>query len=180
MRAEDASGPASDASLRVDLAALLRTPGNRSDHVIAWRPEGLASSAAAVVAVDGTITLEGIGEKLSASGPLDVAWTGDCRRCLEPAGDTLRLDLREFYEKVPEEGETYQLPTDETLDLEPMLREQALLSLPVAPLCRDDCAGPAPDRFPASVEVDEPAPAEDDAPQGDPRWAALDGLTFDE
>jgi uncharacterized protein len=53
-----------------------------------------------------------------------------------------------------------------------------LLHLPLAPLCREDCRGPAPDAFPAVVAGeldDEPA----DGPRGDPRWAALDVLRRD-
>jgi uncharacterized metal-binding protein YceD (DUF177 family) len=57
-----------------------------------------------------------------------------------------------------------------------------MLTLPLAPLCSDDCKGPAPDVFPAVIEGDE-VPAEPAAPSGeapaDPRWAALDGLRFD-
>ena len=49
--------------------------------------------------------------------------------------------------------------------------------LPLSPLCRDECAGPDPQRFPASV-VEDPDP--DAEPVGDPRWAALSELTFDD
>jgi uncharacterized protein len=45
--------------------------------------------------------------------------------------------------------------------------------LPLAPLCRDDCRGPDPERFPALSESDEANPAID------PRWAALGELHFD-
>jgi uncharacterized protein len=72
-----------------------------------------------------------------------------------------------------------------------MVRDAALLVLPLAPLCRDDCLGPAPDEFPALVEDaaevtvyhGEAAPDEDEVDDGDgardPRWAALDQLKFD-
>jgi uncharacterized protein len=53
-----------------------------------------------------------------------------------------------------------------------VLRETALLNLPLAPLCRDDCRGPAPEAFPALPAEDVPA---GEAPR-DPRWAALDVL----
>jgi len=61
-----------------------------------------------------------------------------------------------------------------------MIREALVLSLPVAPLCSEDCVGPAPESFPAGT-ANNPVAAESDAePAGDPRWAALDGLTFEE
>jgi uncharacterized protein len=50
-----------------------------------------------------------------------------------------------------------------------------LLALPLSPLCRPDCAGPDPERFPTVVEQDEAAP-----PAAEPRWSALTELRFDE
>ena len=86
------------------------------------------------------------------------------------------LDER-IFEVHPEEGETYPIDGDE-VDLEPVVRDAALLSLPLAPLCREDCAGPAPDAFPATVEGED-EPADGDEPARDPRWAALDELRFE-
>jgi uncharacterized protein len=57
-----------------------------------------------------------------------------------------------------------------------------LLTLPLAPLCGDDCKGPAPEAFPAVVEDDAVPSGAGDAPPdapADPRWAALDALHFD-
>jgi uncharacterized protein len=93
-------------------------------------------------------------------------------------------EVREIFERHPTEGETYPLG-DELVDLEPMVRDAALLVLPLAPLCKDDCLGPAPDAFPARVEpeggdeADETDEADGEEPPTDPRWAALDQLKFD-
>ena len=84
------------------------------------------------------------------------------------------VEVHEIFESNPTEGETWPL-TDEGIDLAPMLRETALLALPLAPLCRDDCEGAEPERFPTGA-VDEA----DGGVLGDPRWAALDQLTFDD
>jgi uncharacterized protein len=78
------------------------------------------------------------------------------------------------FEVRPVDGETYPIEGDE-VDLEPVVRDAALLHLPLAPLCRPDCEGPAPDVFPTRVEGD----ATDDEPARDPRWAALDELRLD-
>ena len=45
-------------------------------------------------------------------------------------------------------------------------------ALPLVPLCRPDCAGPSPDRFPTG-------PGDEDVQPADPRWAALDDLSFE-
>ena len=74
----------------------------------------------------------------------------------------------------PVDGETYPLEGDE-VDLEPVVRDAVLLTLPLAPLCRPDCAGPAP----TSSRWSWPARSPADAPTRDPRWAALDELRLD-
>jgi uncharacterized metal-binding protein YceD (DUF177 family) len=64
-----------------------------------------------------------------------------------------------------------------------MVRDAALLALPLAPLCGPECRGPAPESFPAvPADGSEAPPSEEetaDEPGGDPRWAALSELHFD-
>lgn len=64
------------------------------------------------------------------------------------------------------------LPYDgEQVDLEPLLREQLVLAVPYAPLCREDCKGLCPqcgiDRNAETCACEAPP---------DPRFAALKGL----
>jgi uncharacterized protein len=61
----------------------------------------------------------------------------------------------------------------EEIDLEPMIRDVVAGALPLAPLCRPDCAGPSPETFPTG-------PVDEARPVADPRWSALDELSFDE
>jgi uncharacterized protein len=85
------------------------------------------------------------------------------------------------YEPHPTPGETYPIDGDD-LDLEPLVRDAVLLHLPLAPLCREDCRGPAPEVFPAVVAGEGeggPDDETDDGPPRDPRWAALDVLRGD-
>ncbi len=125
-----------------------------------------------------------------ANGTFNGFLTVACSRCVEP----VRLDLAEqlrvtFMPKseMPaddddaEEGEEGAevasedldlFPYDgEVVDLEPLLREQFVLAVPYAPLCREDCKGLCPqcgiDRNAASCSCEKP---------GDPRLAALKGL----
>lgn len=98
-------------------------------------------------------------------------WSVPCRRCLEPAQGDLVAEIEELFEANPTEGETWPL-RDQSIDLGPMLREAALLCLPLAPLCGAQCEGPAPDRFPTG-------PADDQDSKIDSRWSVLDELTFD-
>lgn len=120
------------------------------------------------IAVD--LVLESVSDGVVAEGTVTAEWVGECRRCLDPVSGELSLSVRELFSTATGTDDTYPL-TDDTIDLEPLVRDAVLLDLPTAPLCRDDCAGPAPDRYPALVEAPEP-PA-------DPRWAALSDLRFE-
>ena len=73
------------------------------------------------------------------------------------------------------EGDTWPLENDQ-IDLGPLLHDTALLTLPLAPLCRDDCEGPAPEVFPTGPAGRDQGAAVEDEPAKDPRWAALDDL----
>ena len=71
-----------------------------------------------------------------------------------------------------DEGDLDVFPFDgETIDLEPLFREQFVLAVPYAPLCREDCKGLCPqcgiDRNSGTCTCEPPI---------DPRLAALKGL----
>jgi uncharacterized protein len=168
-----------DRSVLVDLAALLRWPGTRREVHVALVPERIETSVAAVVGLNGVVVAESVGEKVAVSGTLALHWRGECRRCLEPATGTTDVEIQEIFEKDPVEGETYALPAADHLDLAPMLLEQAILALPLAPLCDESCAGPAPEVYPAAVAAEIELGDEGARPVGDPRWAALDALRLD-
>jgi uncharacterized protein len=124
--------------------------------------------------------LEAIEGAITLSGTLVVPWTGECRRCLDDVVGVATVEISEVFEIRPVPGETYALEGDE-LDLEPLVRDNVLLHLPLAPLCGPECRGPAPDEFPAFVaDAQHPDSDEDrSAPALDPRWAALDQLKLD-
>jgi uncharacterized protein len=164
--------------LRIGVMELRRRPGTQRDVRVVTPLPGLAITSARVpddadLLVD--VTLESIDGAITVTGTVEVPWTAECRRCLNDVGGVLTVDVREVFEVKPDEGETYPIDGDE-VDLEPVVRDAALLSLPLAPLCRPDCPGPAPDTFPALVPDEQD---DDAAVERDPRWAALDELRFD-
>jgi uncharacterized protein len=161
--------------LRIGVMELRRRPGTQREVRVTTTLPGLVVTSARVpddAPLELDATLESIDGGITVTGSLSVPWTGECRRCLDELGGVLAVELREVFEAHPVEGETYPIVGDE-VDLEPVVRDTALLNLPLAPLCRTDCPGPAPDLFPALV------PAEDEEAPRDPRWAALDQLRLD-
>ncbi|RZU32752.1 YceD family protein [Blastococcus saxobsidens] len=93
------------------------------------------------------LRLESVMEGVLVTGELEVPVVGSCARCLEPIEDSLRLDVQELYaysgsttEATSEEDEVRRVEGD-FLDLEPLARDTVVLSLPLAPVCTEDCAG---------------------------------------
>jgi uncharacterized protein len=172
--------------LRAPVTELRRHPGTRREVQVSVDLPDLATSTAAVVPgepVEVDLVLESIPQGVSVSGRVRATWAGECRRCLDEVVGTAEIEVKEIFERTPTEGETWLLTPDD-IDLEPVVREAVLLALPLAPLCRETCEGPAPDRFPAVVEgADLESDVDpDEAPEAprDPRWAALDELDLAE
>ncbi|MDQ2678441.1 MAG: YceD family protein [Actinomycetota bacterium] len=164
-----------DTGLRLGIAELRRRPGNR--YVVQRQvPVGeIATSTASIpppheVGVD--LVLEALSDGLTVTGTISVPWEGECRRCLEPTSGVATAEVLEVFKDRPDEGDTHAIDGDQ-VDLGPVVHDLAVMSLPLAPLCSDDCVGPAPSEFPVATESE---PVE---PPADPRWAALSELRFD-
>ena len=118
--------------------------------------------------------------EIRIQGRLDVLMQAECDRCLDPASYPVEVDFDLFYlpakagPKNPEvaldagesEIDFYQ---GDGLELEDVLREQILFSLPMQKTCRQDCKGICPvcgqNRNVAECGCQSKAP--------DDRWAAL-------
>ncbi len=168
--------------LLVSVTEIRRHLGSRLAVERRLEANGLRLSDVAVV--DGAeivleADLESISDGVVLTGAVHVPWVGACRRCLREVSGVASVDVREVYETRPVEGETWPLVGDQ-IDVGPLLHDTALLALPLAPLCDDDCQGPAPEAFPAVAPDPDPSPETDPEPEGevprDPRWAALDDL----
>ncbi|HEX7133320.1 MAG TPA: YceD family protein [Iamia sp.] len=171
------------------IADVRRRPGVQRPVVRTFPADvlGPLGTSSVTVPPDGEIaldaTVEASGLDIVLTGTVTAPWEGECRRCLRDVVGSIDVDLQEIFSPHPVEGETWPVAND-SIDLGPVIHDAVLLSLPLVPLCADDCAGPDPERFPARVEGD-PALDEDDedeapaTPPGDPRWAALDDLEFD-
>lgn len=173
------------------IADVRRRPGVQRPVVRTFPAEALGpiGTSTATVPPDGEIALDGTveatGLDIVLTGTATAPWEGECRRCLRDVTGVIEVELREIFSNHPVEGETWPVDND-AIDLGPVLHDAVLLTLPLVPLCSEDCVGPDPERFPALVEgdpalsdSDDDSPEEPAAPPTDPRWAALDDLEFD-
>lgn len=164
--------------LVVRVGDLLREAGSRRDFTFTVAMDDLSTSAAAIipgmpVRVSGEA--RSIVTGVEVVGVVAFDWWGACRRCLDDVTGGVETPFREVCQHDPVDDDILPMAED-MLDMEPLIRELVLSGLPLAPLCRPDCPGPDPERFPALSEVDVEADAE---PVADPRWAALGELRFD-
>jgi uncharacterized protein len=165
-------------ALRCNVSDLLHHPASRREvHIEIPGSElgGVAGSrlSSAPLVVD--LWLERIPDGIVVHGRVAAEYESECSRCLKPVRARVEDPVRELFEAEAIDGETYPLEGEE-IDLELPVRDAVLLDLPVAPLCREDCAGLCPhcgiDRNETDCDCDPNPP--------DPRWDALRALTFDD
>ena len=126
------------------------------------------------------LRLEAVMEGVLVTGTAHASLVGECVRCLEPitASDRSSIDVsfQELFvyddgDRDTEDDETSRLEGD-LLDLEPLLRDAVVLTLPFQPVCQDDCPGLCAEC--GARLADDPGHQHDAAI--DPRWAALQQL----
>lgn len=177
------------APLMLDLKRLERRPGSMvTVHTSVPAPTGLGLALAAIpegspITLD--LRLESVMEGVLVSGIAEVDVHAECSRCLDPVVWNEDVDLRELFVypatdargRPVDAGDVDDDPLpqvrDDLIDLEPVIRDAVVLSLPLAPVCDDNCRGLCPT---CGDRLDEEHRHE----ILDPRWAALGGLSWGE
>ena len=131
--------------------------------------------AGGIVHVD--LRLEALHDGLLASAGVDTTAVGECGRCLIDMELPVQVEIRELFayskdfEYAENEAFEYAISND-TLDLEPVIRDAVVLSLPFQPICQEDCLGLCPQ---CGVRLLD-NPGHEHEAKVDPRWAALSDL----
>ncbi|WP_326643958.1 YceD family protein [Streptosporangium sp. NBC_01755] len=119
------------------------------------------------------IRLEAVMEGVLVTGTAQAPLRGECARCLEPVISRTEVDFQElFFYSAEDAAESDSLLDGELLDLEPAFRDAVVLTLPLSPVCGEDCTGLCAE---CGVRL---ADAEPDHGHEviDARWAKLQGL----
>ncbi|MDO5534892.1 MAG: YceD family protein [Propionibacteriaceae bacterium] len=139
-------------------------------------PEGIGNDVIGVPTespIHLDLRIEGVGDGVLATGVAEVQLRGECARCLTEIEASAEIDLQELFlfpGVDPDDTEASRVEAD-MIDLEPTLRDTAMLDLPFIPLCREDCAGLCPT---CGVNLNDD-PDHDHGEAIDPRWASLAG-----
>ncbi|MEO7587526.1 MAG: YceD family protein [Arachnia sp.] len=123
------------------------------------------------------LRLEAVVEGVLVTGTATVQLQGECARCLTGIEDDMSFDLQElFFHPGREVDEEERLVEDESIDLEPVLRDAVVMDLPFTPLCREDCLGLCPE---CGANLNDDPDHEHDLAV-DPRWSKLVGMDVEE
>jgi len=139
--------------------------------------EPMANYAIGVVAgskLEIDLKMESVHEGIYLSGEVFGEAQGECGRCLDPINGELEVDFQELfaYSGTSEDDFTVE---DDQIDLEQVIRDAVVLSLPFQPVCNEDCLGLCAT---CGEKILNQAQHVHEAPI-DPRWNALQKLKED-
>ncbi|WP_349904234.1 YceD family protein [Parafrigoribacterium humi] len=154
---------------------LLHRPGEMRERTLSVTvPDDLGTEIIAVKAgsvLTAELRLESLHDGILVSADVSGAASGECVRCLIGLEQPVEVEIQELFAYSEDEAFDYAVQVD-TIDLEPVIRDAVVLSLPFQPVCQDDCLGLCPE---CGVRLLDNPGHEHEAPV-DPRWAALAGL----
>jgi uncharacterized protein len=123
------------------------------------------------------LSLESVSEGIWVTGTVTTGAVGECSRCLDEVREDVSAPIQGLFalpgsESAGEEDEDVRDFDGENLDLEEIVRDAVVTTLPFVPLCDPECPGLC-DQCGARL-ADDPDHRHDVV---DPRWVALESLT---
>ncbi|MEV8633487.1 YceD family protein [Streptosporangium sp. NPDC051023] len=119
------------------------------------------------------IRLEAVMEGVLVTGTAQTPLRGECARCLEDVSSDTEVSFQElFLYSAEDAAEDDSLLDGELLDLEPAFRDAVVLTLPLSPVCSEDCTGLCSE---CGIRLADAEPGHKHEVV-DARWAKLQGL----
>jgi len=117
------------------------------------------------------VRLESVHEGILATGEVETLAVGDCSRCLDPINLPVKVDFQELFAYSGQSDEDL-LVHDNQIDMEQVLIDSVVLSLPFQPVCSENCPGLCAD---CGEKLNDGKNHQHETPV-DPRWNALEDL----
>ncbi|WP_141879814.1 YceD family protein [Homoserinimonas aerilata] len=121
--------------------------------------------------IDIDLRLEALHDGILVTATVESTASGECVRCLIDVAEPVEVEIQEVFAYSEDEAFEYQVQ-DDHVNLEPVIRDAVVLSLPFQPVCQEDCLGLCPQ---CGVRLLDNPGHEHEEPT-DPRWAKLAGL----
>lgn len=133
-------------SFRLLVTDLIGRPGaHRSETFTAEL--GLAMDLARIDSpVEVAVRMDATSREIIAAGTVDYRLEATCHRCLTSIDRAGRARFSQVYryDGPDDDEDVLMVSNDGHIDLEQPVVDEVGLSLPLAPVCRDDCAGLCP------------------------------------
>lgn len=159
----------------VDVYDLMHRPGEMRERTLEVTvPEGFGNAVIGVQA--GSVLriglrMESLHDGILVSAEVDGVAVGECVRCLIEVEQPVEVEIQELFAYSHDEAFDYEVHED-SIDLEPLVRDAVVLSLPFQPVCQEECLGLCPQ---CGARLLDNPDHEHEAPI-DPRWSALGDL----
>lgn len=129
--------------LRFNFGFLLEAPNGTSREVELDYPSIRVADDMVLEPLAGSFTATRISEGILIGGRLQSRLALTCVRCLEEAIVPLIIHLEELFYYPPNTAapDSYVVGENGYIDLSPLVREMAVLDMPLQPLCQPDCEG---------------------------------------
>jgi uncharacterized protein len=156
----------------INVYDLMHRPGEMREQtvtvpVVDHMGEGLVSVPAGAT-IDADLRFESMHEGILVTAELATTASGVCGRCLIDIALPVQVDFQELFAYSSDEAFDFEVH-DDHVDLEPLIRDAVVLSLPFQPVCRPDCPGLDPETGERLADHPEHKPRE----IADSRWSAL-------
>ena len=132
--------------LRLNVGSVIhQTVGYKRDYLIEY-PHVHLPPDLDLYNLSGTAWVTRVTNGLLLQVELGAQITAECACCLESLSQPLEINFAEVYtfkqDSAIESGQV--VPEDGVIDLQPLVREEMLLTVPINPLCSPDCIGLCP------------------------------------
>ncbi len=168
----------SKSAYAVNVHDLMHKPGQMRVHRLELDlPEAMGNGIAAISKgeeMDVDVRFESVHEGILATGEVFSEAKAECSRCLDPVTIPVEVDFQELFAYSLTNEDDFGIE-DENIDLEQVILDAVVLSLPFQPICKKDCLGLCADC--GERLADNPHHVHEAAI--DPRWNELKKLKED-
>lgn len=165
-------------SLQISVHDLINKPGTmRERQVDVVIDEPMANFAIGIPAgstIEIDARFESVHEGILVTGDAFATASGECSRCLDPIDSAVEVEFQELFAYSGTSEDDFVVE-NESIDLDQVIRDAVVLSLPFQPVCSAGCKGLC---VTCGAKLNEDPQHAHEAPV-DPRWNALTNLKED-